>query len=225
MKRPRRRVKKRVKRKVAAKRVPLPRPVSTLPPFDFTTAIELLCRDMVRALPEMAHIQCDRIAFCFSQARNRQSHGIFASLTPLRAAGGGTMMTRRGRPYVIQKVISPQGVEMLYILTCYLPRFMDLSFREKLITIYHELWHIGPCFDGDMRRHEGRCFAHTHSQKEYDAQMALFVDRYLKQSPPESLLAFLRNTFDQLSSLHGTIVGQKIPRPKLIPVPPTEVPK
>lgn len=189
----------------------------TRPGFDFTLSVEHVCRDMARALPEMSHINCDRIAFCFSQARNRSSYGIFASLTPLRSAGGSTRILRRGRPYNIQRVLSSTGVEILYILTCYLPRFMDLSFREKLITLYHEMWHIGPTFDGDMRRHEGRCYAHTHSQKEYDAQMGLFVDQYLSGNPSENLLRFLELNFDELHQHHGPIIGQKIPRPKLIP--------
>lgn len=193
------------------------RSVAKRPGFDFTHSVEHVCRDMASALPEMSHINCDRIAFCFSQARNRSSYGIFASLTPLRSAGGSTRIVRRGRPYNIQRVVSSTGVEILYILTCYLPRFMDLSFREKLITLYHEMWHIGPEFDGDMRRHDGRCYAHTHSQKEYDAQMGLFVDQYLSGNPNERLLQFLELNFDELHQHHGPIIGQKIPRPKLIP--------
>ncbi len=195
-----------------------PRRTAAAQGFDFTLAVERLCTDLVQTLPEMAHIDCRRIAFCFSQARNRSSYGVYASLTPLRSAGGSTRIVRRGRPYDIQRVLSQEGVEILYILTCYLPRFMDLSFREKLITLYHELWHIGPKFDGDMRRHEGRCYAHTHSQKEYDAQMGQFVDTYLGGSPQEHLLGFLRLGFDDLAHHHGPVIGQKIPRPKLIPV-------
>ena len=60
---------------------------------------------------------------------------------------------------------------MLYILNFYLPRFLDLPFREKLTTMLHELWHIGPKFDGDVRRLGGRCFAHGSSQKQYDAHV------------------------------------------------------
>src|SRR5688500_5809327 len=103
---------------------------------------------------------------------------------------------------------------MLYILTFYLPRFQDQSFQEKLVTIFHELWHIGPLFDGDLRRHEGRCYAHTSSQAEYDGHMAVLAHQWLALGPPDELIAFLRYDFQQLQLHHGRICGVRIPRPK-----------
>ena len=107
------------------------------------------------------------------------------------------------------------GREMLYILSFYLPRFQNLDFREKLITVLHELWHISPQFNGDIRRHAGRYHAHTHSQAEYDE----------RDGPPGRPLAgrslrrrscgrFCRTTFANCSARHGGIVGLKIRRPR-----------
>ena len=61
--------------------------------------------------------------------------------------------------------------EILYVMTFCLPRFLDQPFEEKLVTLFHELFHIGPAFDGDLRRYAGRYEVHTHSQKEYDGAM------------------------------------------------------
>ena len=58
-----------------------------------------------------------------------------------------------------------RGVEMMYILKFYLPRFQNESFEEKLTTIFHELWHISGDFNGDIRRHAGRCYVHTSSER------------------------------------------------------------
>jgi hypothetical protein len=142
---------------------------------------------------------------------------MYASLTPLRFAGGATTTLRRGRPYVIQRVCDASGREMLYILSFYLPRFQNLDFREKLITVLHELWHISPDFSGDIRRHAGRYHAHTHSQCEYDEQMGRLADRWMSSDPPEALWSFLKHDFRKLAHLHGGIVGLKIPRPRIIP--------
>ena len=30
--------------------------------------------------------------------------------------------------------------------------FLDQTFEEKLVTVFHELYHISPAFDGDLRR-------------------------------------------------------------------------
>jgi len=167
-------------------------------------------------MPELGHVDMNRVAVSFAQARIRSSWGMYASLTPLRFKGGAIEGKRRGRTYAIQRLVDRQDREMLYILTFYLPRFQDQSFREKLITIFHELWHVSPEFDGDLRRHGGRCYAHTHSQAAYDAQMALFADQWLKDGPPAELIEFLRLDFRTLQQAHGRIYGVKVPRPKLI---------
>ena len=186
--------------------------------FDLTTRVRLVCADMVARLPELSHIDLQRVAISFSRARSRGRFGLYASLTPLRFAGGERTQQRRGRTFTVQRVVDGSGREMLYILRLCVPRFLDLPFHEKLVTILHELWHIGPAFDGDIRRHAGRCFAHTHSQRQYDAEMSKLADRWLATRPDESLVAFLRLNFEALIRSHGRIIGTKLPRPKLVPM-------
>ena len=184
--------------------------------FDFTSRMRLLCADMIARTPELAHVDLSRIAVTFSQTRKGVSWGMYASLTPLRFQGGSLTTLRRGRQYQVQRIVDAQGQEMLYLLSFYLPRFMNLVFREKLITVFHELWHIGPEFDGDLRRHEGRCFAHTHSQAEYDRQMGVFTDRWQASSPCPSLWSFLEHNFHELQAASGPIYGLRVKRPKLV---------
>ncbi|HMC09935.1 MAG TPA: putative metallopeptidase, partial [Pirellulaceae bacterium] len=186
-------------------------------PFDFTLHLRRLCDDIVSRLSELAHIDMGRVAVCFCQTRKPVPHGMFASLTPLRFAGGAPTAIRRGRQVTIQRVHDAQGLEMLYVLGFYLPRFQNLDFREKLITVLHELWHISPDFSGDIRRHSGRYHAHTHSQAEYDEQMGCLADRWLAMNAPEDLWRFLHDDFRQLSARHGGIVGLKIRRPRILP--------
>ena len=95
---------------------------------------------------------------------------------------------------------------------------MDLSFNDKLTTVFHELWHVSPNFDGDIRRHPGRCYAHTGSQKNYDAHVSRLVDRWLSLAPPLEVYGFLRYTYRELVARHGRVFGTKIRTPKLIPV-------
>jgi hypothetical protein len=143
---------------------------------------------------------------------------MYASLTPLRFADGRMHVFRRKRRWGMQRLYAPDGREMLYILDFYLPRFLDLPFREKLTTVLHELWHIGPKFDGDLRRLGGRCYAHGSSQKQYDAHAEALLDRWLSLGPAEALYGFLRSNFRGLVSLHGRVYGRKVPNPKLVPL-------
>ncbi|MBN1394297.1 MAG: hypothetical protein JW959_04690 [Pirellulales bacterium] len=186
--------------------------------FDFTGHIRLLCEDMTTRLEQLRHIDMSRVAIGFAQTRLAGSQGLHATLSPMRFAGGRLHLFRRKRRWGMQRLFAPDGREMLYILTFYLPRFLDLPFREKLTTVLHELWHIGPKFDGDLRRLGGRCHAHGPSQKQYDAHMETLLDRWLSLDPPDSIYDFLRRDYQELSSLHGRVWGSKIPSPKLIPL-------
>ena len=183
--------------------------------FDFTLHIRRLCQDMVARLEELRHIDMGLVAVSFSQARKAADCGMYASLTPLRFAGGERHTVRRGQRWTLQRVYDG-GREMLYILNFYLPRFLDLPLEEKLTTVVHELWHIGPRFDGDLRRFRGRCYAHSGSQQKYDAQAKRLVDRWLALGPPAPLYDFLHLRFRQLSARHGRVHGQRVPTPKLI---------
>ena len=184
--------------------------------FNFTTHIRWLCNDITTRYPAMFHIDMQRVAITFCQTRKRVAHGLFASLTPMRFENGDLFSMRRGERYTCQRLYDKSGSEYLYILSFYLPRFLNCPFKEKLITIFHELWHVSPEFNGDIRRHSGRCHVHTRSQKQYDVHMERMVDQWLALQPPEHLMNFLRCNFWQLNKLHGSIVGTKISHPKLI---------
>jgi len=186
--------------------------------FDFTTHVRRLCDDMVARLDQLRHVDMSRVALSYSQTRRAGKQGMFAALTPLRFAGGQMHTFRRKRRWGIQRLFDPDGREMLYILTFYLPRFLDLPLREKLTTVLHELWHVGPKFDGDVRRLGGRCFAHGSSQKQYDVHIEALLDRWLSFNPPPPLYDFLRPTFRELLAQHGRVYGRKVPTPKLIPL-------
>jgi len=172
---------------------------------------------MAAQLDEFRHIDMSRVAVSFRQTRKRMSHGLYASLTPLLFPGGQTHSMRRGRKWTIQRVMV-DGREMLYVLNFYLPRFLDLSFREKLTTIAHELLHISPNFDGDLRRFSGRCYAHTHSHTQFDSQAEQLAQHWLARGPEQSLYGFLQLDFLHLQALHGRIFGRRIAAPKLLPV-------
>lgn len=186
--------------------------------FNFTEHLRRLCGDMVERLPQLSHIELDALAFAFAQTRKSTEHGLYASLTPMRFENGAREGISQGRRYRIDPLMDQGGRELLYILTVYLPRFMDLGFREKLITILHELWHISPAFDGDLRRHEGRCYAHSHSQKQYDVLMSELATQWMAAAPSADLYRFLDLDFAELQARYGRVYGRKIARPRLIPM-------
>lgn len=185
--------------------------------LDFTGHMNRLCQDVCERLEVFQHICMEQVAVTFAQSRNASIYGIQAKLTPMRFEKGSLTTSRHGREWTVQRFYLGK-VEMLYILTFYLPRFQNNTFREKMITVLHELYHISPYFDGDIRRFEGRYHAHSSSQKEYDLLMERYVDEYLQLAPPKNLYAFLEHDFHGLLKQHGGVTGHKLPIPKLIPV-------
>lgn len=187
-------------------------------PFDFQTRVRALCADIVRHCAELNHIDVSRLLFGMTQARSGRRHGLQARVTPMRFRFGRLTRRRCGRLYQVQRYFV-EGREMLYLVTFCLPRFFDQDFDDKFVTLFHELYHIGPDFNGDLRRHEGRCSLHTHSKRLYDAHMAHLARAYLSNGATRSLHDFLRLNFAQLQHRHGNVVGVVVPRPRLLPVP------
>ncbi len=190
---------------------------ATLEGFDITAALTAVCEDLSVRVPDLRHVQMDRVALSFCQTRRGTSHGMLAKLTPLRFEGGELTTVRDGQTWTIQRLYAGAR-EQSYILSVYLPRFFDLPFEEKLNTLVHELYHISPRFDGDIRRFGGRCYAHSASHKVYDEIVEMLCQGYLRRRSPRSpLLKFLHHDLAALRDAHGAVIGAQVPIPKLIP--------
>jgi len=186
-------------------------------PFDFCAHVRRLCEDIARRCPELAHIDVSRLLFGMTQARSGRRHGLQARVTPLRFDAGRLTRRRRGVAYQVQRYLV-DDCDMLYLVTFCLPRFLDQEFDDKFVTIFHELYHISPEFDGDLRRHRGRYDLHSYSKKDYDRYMAELARSYLATKPDPALYGFLRLNFAQLQHRHGSVAAVVVPRPKVIPI-------
>lgn len=186
-------------------------------PFHFSDHMRRLCADIASRYEPLSHIDVSRMIFAFTQARSFRVHGLQARVTPLRFHNGELTRKHRSVLFQVQK-FSLDHKDVLYIVTFCLPRFLNRDFEDKFVTIFHELFHISPTFDGDLRRHAGRYSVHTASQKRYDQEMAAMAREYLQSKPDPRLHGFLRLNFAQLKHRHGSVLGHIIPRPKLIPL-------
>lgn len=185
--------------------------------FDFTGRMRGLCEDVVRRCEELRHVQMSRVLVTFTPSRNRSRYGLQARVTPLRFRDGALVRRHGATDYQVQRFYV-DGREMLYVLTFCLPRFLDQSYHEKLVTVFHELYHVSPQFDGDLRRHPGRYEVHSHSKDRYDERMAELVRDYLADHPDPRQHAFLRSGYRELWDAHGGVSGVVVPRPKLLPI-------
>lgn len=187
-------------------------------PFHYTNAMWKVVRDVVATLEEFRHVDLQRVALAIAQARQKSEHGTYASCFPLRFEGGAVEQVVGRRRFRMPE-LRLEGREMLYILYFVLPRFHDeQDYRGKLATLIHELYHISPEFNGDIRRFPGKNFAHGHSRERYHLAMCVLADRYLANSPRAQQWEFLRAPFSELSHPSGSVVGVSIRRPAPFPV-------
>ena len=189
--------------------------------LNLTAELERLIADIAGKVEEFSHIDPQRILVCVSSTRVVGVHGTYAKIHPLCFENGTRCKTiSRGvrRHTYEMPTISHRGVEMLYVVYFLIPRFLNLPFREKLITLFHELFHISPEFNGDIRRFPGKNYAHGSSTKRYNAYMARLVDAYLEKHEPASLTAFLEGDMAAIRERYKTIVGRKMAAPRIVMV-------
>lgn len=183
--------------------------------FDYTAAVRAVCQDMAIRIPEFAPIDLSTIGFSFCRTRNRQMYGAFAAVFPLRFEGGKSILVRDGVSWRIPDLFDRQKNQLLYILAVYVPRFINLPLLDKIDTLVHELYHIGPKCDGDIRRFGDRFYAHGASKIEYNKTVVRLAREWLRRDPPPDLWDFLRYDFQTLTDRYSRVFGQKIPIPKM----------
>lgn len=187
--------------------------------LNITAELERLVTDICDRMEEFRHIDPRLVLLCVSSTRGGGVHGTYAKIHPLRFENGGRTATiRRGRrAYTCEMPrITHRDREMLYVIYFLVPRFLNLPLREKLITVLHELYHVSPDFNGDLRRFAGRNYAHGASLRKYNARMAELADSYLRLPGSAEKAAFLEGDLETLRTRHRAIVGRKMPMPRIV---------
>jgi len=176
---------------------------------------------LIRAIADgsnrFRHIDAERMLVSLTPARSKSSYGLHAKIIPMRFPGGRRSITRRGRSYQMP-TITARGREILYIVYFCLPRFQDQSFNDKLSTVFHELYHISPKFNGDLRRFKGRNAVHGPSWKEYERKMSEYAEDYLATCTDSSVHGFLRFSYRELTDRYGQIVGLRVREPQHVEI-------
>ena len=166
------------------------------------------------------HIDPTRILVCISSNRTGRSGGkncTYGKLVPLKFPNGGSVQKYRGNYYTIPRVIN-KGVDQLYIIYFYMPRFFNMPVIEKLRIIFHELYHINEEFNGDIRRMGNQKALHGSSKDRFnsmfDRDLMIFHD-YIKGT---EYMDFLKMDSERLKRDFKRVYGRrlKIPKPVIL---------
>lgn len=179
--------------------------------YNLTDDVALLVHLLGKRVARLSHINPGQILHGVSQARSRSRYGVYAQCHGLRFKHGRREhKTRDGWAWMWPE-LRVRGHEILYYITYFLPRFLDQPPRERLQTLLHELYHIHPLFNGDLRRFSGRNEFHGSRYDDFDG----VVDHMLEEAMPHiemERFPFLTHSFDELVTRHGGVVGNRLRR-------------
>lgn len=185
--------------------------------FNITDAFTLIMRDMIERTEEFKLFDINRILVCCSTNRNTSRGGIYGKLVPLKFENGNDIIKHKGYYYSIPR-LTVNNVEILYVVYFYIPKFLDLPAEKKIDVMFHELYHINPDFNGDIRRMGKFKKAHGHSRKCFDEKYQEYAEsffNYIKNTPFIKFLEMdtksLKNEFPAISYRR-----MKVPKPVLI---------
>ncbi|MCD4656604.1 MAG: hypothetical protein K8S87_03570 [Planctomycetes bacterium] len=179
-------------------------PQTDIKPYDLTSELEKVIARLA-TLEEFGHIKLTGIILSLTQCRKNSFHGVYAAVKPMRFESGKREKTRGKYRYIWPKFVI-DGYLKLYQMIFYIPRFLDIKFDDKLLTIIHEMYHISPRFNGDLRRFSGKNYAHGHSREEFDKALIPIINKAKKSFDLEQF-DFMMLNFKQIREKYGSIVG------------------
>jgi predicted metallopeptidase len=181
--------------------------------INLSLALTAIIAEIVQNTVSLNHIDISRILVCVGSNKSGRRGGLYGKLIPLRFENGSSLLKYRGRVYTIPEIVH-NGTTCLYIVYFYMPRFFNLPWHEKLKVIFHELYHISPRFDGDIRRMGAVKTAHGHSKKHfdslYDSELRSFM-QYIRTTPH---MHFLEMDSSSIYRRYRRVTAVKMKNPK-----------
>ena len=115
--------------------------------LDLTDGLRIAAQDMIRRIPELQHIKLERVHFAVFFTRKASRTLTYARCYPLTR----TVRSKGRRTFKLTKVLTNSNLEARYLLAFAWERYWEMTPRDRLETLVHELYHISPAFDGEAR--------------------------------------------------------------------------
>jgi predicted metallopeptidase len=186
--------------------------------INITDILTEIIKEITTRSGSFSHIDTKKVTVCLGSNRNSSRGSIYGKLVPLKFKDGSDKLQFRGRYYTIPEIIN-DGIAQLYAVYFYLPKFFNLSAEEKLRVIFHELYHISPEFNGDIRRMGSVKKAHGSSKKRFDLKFEKEVKLFFEYISNTAYLDFLVMDSKSLHKNYRVYARRmKIPKPVVVNV-------
>ena len=172
--------------------------------INLTDILSLIIRDMINSTDEFKKFDLNRMLVCCASNRKDCRGATYGKLVPLRFKDGAEIIKHNGKFYTIPKV-KVNNSEILYIVYFYIPKFFSLSAKDKINVMFHELYHINPEFNGDIRRMGKFKAAHGHSRKSFEEKYIEYADNFFDKIQNTPYYNFLKMDSHQIMSNFKTV--------------------
>ncbi len=185
--------------------------------INLTDLLTNIIKEIIHRTSLFSHVDINRLLVCIAYNRQRGRGGTFGKLVPLKFEGGLDVVHYQGEYYSMPKIFH-RGKRLLYLVYFYIPMFFNLSPREKLSVIFHELFHINPDFNGDIRRLGNTGTSHGYSRDKFNSlfeeELVSFCE-YIRNTPS---IDFLGMNAEHLKESYSRVYGQrmKLPKPVIV---------
>ncbi len=183
--------------------------------LDVTQMLKEIIFVITERYDSFRHINVENILITLATNRATSRRSLtFGKCVPLKFEGGERTRIYKNRKIAVPTVVIKDKI-ILYMIVFYKPHFFDLPLEYKIKVIFHELYHISPLFNGDIRRFGTRKSAHGFSREKYDMyfidEMNDFVD-FIKKTKYKKVLEM---NYKQLHKNFGSVkfLRMKIPKP------------
>jgi hypothetical protein len=103
---------------------------------------------------------------------------------------------------------------MLYLIYFYTPRLFSLKPLDKLRVIFHELYHIHPSFNGDIRRLGANKASHGHSKKKFNDLFEAELYSFYEHIKDSRHYAFLEMDMRTIHAQYRSVLCRRMKLPK-----------
>jgi len=147
----------------------------------YINKLEFLISNIISKLDEFSHIDLNRIILSLKSSPKKEINSYYAEIKCLNnSANIKEVNGRLTKHYYCQSLLK-NGIPANYIIFFTIPDFINLDYKEKLITIMHELYHISPSFNGELRLFNNKKCLHGKYPDKYDEYMNYLAEIFLKQ--------------------------------------------
>jgi predicted metallopeptidase len=177
--------------------------------INLTDVLTLIIHDMIKSTEEFKPFDINKILVCCASNRKDSKGAIYGKLQPLKFKDGSEIIKHNKKYYTIPKIVL-NNIEILYIIYLYLPKFLNLSIEDKINVMFHELYHISPEFNGDIRRMGKFKAAHGHSKKSFEANYIKYASNYFSKINGTPFYSFLQMSSEDLKKQFKVIKYRRI---------------